>query len=99
VACWLCDQWPHDPACALRFAGWEVPQPRAEGTGGPVEPPPPPQWRRERGPSATPAEVEAKAEEARRMRADGATLAEVAAALGHSTGYVSLLISGKRPRR
>jgi hypothetical protein len=32
------------------------------------------------------------------MRAGGATLAQISEHLGHSVGYVSLLIAGKRGR-
>jgi hypothetical protein len=42
--------------------------------------------------------VAAKAEEARRLRADGLPLREIAGRLNHSVGYVSLLLSGKRGR-
>ena len=68
--CLLCGTAVHDPACAVRWPGWRLPQPRqpSGGNGGPIDPLILPR--------------EDRAEMARRWRAEGLTWVTIGERLG-----------------
>jgi hypothetical protein len=100
MACLVCGESPHDPACAVRLGpGWEVPQRRPGRTGGPTEltGPDPYDWRGQRAtPRRSPAEVDEARRLAAELSADGHGPSEIARALGISPGYASNLIAGRK---